>query len=440
MGHTLSLTDGSTTISLYSSGVQLVHYTPRVAEIQPDGVIGEVTEPIDVLIYGSTGSEVSSKVQALDDMFRRARARYWSGVGPRVFLQLALHSEGITYRAEVANGSVEPEKGALTAYTQGKARCTLLVTRMGFWEGSRVQIPISNTTGSNNISGLTIKVRDDSGDNWFGIDGDDVEGSLPAPLELRLTNNSGASRAYRNFRIANNTFGTGLTHIIEGESAAAISTSSSSSYSGGSYGYFTGLSGTFEWTLGSGYTSLIAGRRMHILARIAAMPVIGSNNVYTQCLVMDSAGVTPLYTAPEVLVTSPAGYFQMLGTVPLPPTAYDTSGPTVKLRCNFYCTTSGTVGIDYIQLTPAEDKSYRHLIQRGYSAPNNSIIVDDGIEGLAYLSVSNVNHPLYTARTQPVHVFPNTDQRIYVLHDGESASIDWSLSVKAYYRPRKITL
>ena len=133
-------------------------------------------------------------------------------------------------------------------------------------------------------------------------------------------------------------------------------------------------------------TSLIAGRRMHIIARMAAMPSIGVTDVYAQVLVMDSAGIVPLYTAPEVLVTAPAGQLQTLGTVPIPPTAYDTSGPTVKLRCNILCSASATVGIDFVQLTPADDLCYRHLIQRGYSAPNNSIVVDDGIEGLAYLA------------------------------------------------------
>ena len=72
-----------------------------------------------------------------------------------------------------------------------------------------------------------------------------MTGSLPAPLELRLVNTSGASRAYRNFRVANNTFGTGLAHILEGEDAAAISDQSDSTCSGGYYGYFTATSGYF---------------------------------------------------------------------------------------------------------------------------------------------------------------------------------------------------
>ena len=134
----------------------LRHYTPRTPEIQADGLIGEVTEPIDLLIYGNSASDVQSKAQAIDAMMRRARARYWSGVGPRVFLQLQLSGDSATYRSEVANGGLELEKGALTAFTQYKVTCTLIVTRAGFWEGARTQIPLTNGSDTNNTSGLTI--------------------------------------------------------------------------------------------------------------------------------------------------------------------------------------------------------------------------------------------------------------------------------------------
>lgn len=127
--------------------------------------------------------------------------------------------------------------------------------------------------------------------------------------------------------------------------------------------------------------------------------------------------------------------------MPLPPTSYDTSGPTLQ-SCRVTCTpaVSGTVGLDFIQLTPADDLCYRHIIQSGYGAPHGSVVVDNGIEGLVYLQIGGVNYPLYTARTQPVHVFPGANNLISVVHDGDGMAINWTLSVKAFYRPRRITL
>lgn len=439
MGHVLSLTDGTTTISLVASGVMLRYYVPATPEIQPDGLISQVTDAVEILVYGTTVALMQAKVQSIEAMLRRARARYWTGVGPRVFLQLALSVDGVAYRSEVANGSLELERDALTAFGQAKVNCRLLVTREGFWEGSRTAIPLSNRNGSNNTAGLTVYNKGTAQDNWADIAAASVVGALPAPLELRMTNNTGGSRAYRNFHIANNTFGTGLAHIIEGETAnPALTVVNDSGSSGGQYAAFTGVSATIQLEADSARTALLAGRRVHVLARFAALPT--NVDVWAQTLVMDFAGVTPLFTAPEVLLRPTNSVIHNLGTVPLPPTAYDTSGPTLKLRVNILCASSATVGLDFVQLTPADDLCYRHLIQGGYSAPASSAVVDDGIEGLSHLQIGSVNYPLYSARTQPAHVFPGVDQRIYILHDGDSMSINWTLSVRAWYRPRRITL
>lgn len=439
MGHVLSLTDGTTTISLTSSGVMLRHYALRTPDIDPTGLIGSVGEVIEILIEGANESAVTSKVRAIDDMLGRARARYWTGSGPRVFLQRALTGAGTTYRSELINGSLDPDDDALQIYTQYKIGYRLVLTRVGYWEGPRAQIALSNTHGTSNTSGLTVYAKGNGASNYTDIAAASVTGSLPAPLELQMTNTSGGTREYRNFRIANNTFDTSLSHIIEAETVPAVADFADSGSSGGTYAGFTGLGVSYDFTIDNSRSAKIAGRRVHILARFAVLPITGSPSVWAQCMVMDSVGITPLYTAPEVKLTAD-DFIQTLGTVPLPPTNYDTSGPTLVLRVNIVCASSTTVGLDYIQLTPADDLCYRHLIQRGYGVANGATIVDNGIEGLAYLSVSNINYPLYTARTQPVHVFPNRNQRLYFLHDGENSSINWTLSVKAYYRPRVLSL
>jgi len=439
VGHALSLTDGTRTVSLVGAGVMLRHYVPQTPSIEPAGLIGQVSEPVEVMLHGASAAAVQSTVAAVERLFLAARSRYWTGHGPRVFVQLALAGEGVTYRSPLVNGSLELEKDALTAFGQCKVNARLILTREGYWEGPRTALPLSNRNGSGNTTGLTLYNRGTGQDNWADIQAGAVGGSLPAPLELWLTNNSGATRHYANFRIANNAYDPALPHILEGESAnPAVTVVGDGGSSGGAYGAFTGVSGSFQLEAGPGVTGKIAGRRVHLLARFAALPLTG---VWAQATVLDFAGVTPLYTAPEVLLTPAAGSrIHHLGTVPLPPTAYDTSGPTLKLRVNVTCAAAGTVGLDFVQLTPADDLCYRHIIQQGYGAPNGSTLVDDGIEGLVYLQVGGTNYPLYTARTQPVHAFPGVSNRIYVLHDGEGMGVNWTLSLRAWCRPRRLTL
>lgn len=439
MGHTLSMTDGTTTISLVASGVMLRHFVPGAPEIQPGGQVGPVAETIEVMVYGASAAAVQDKIQAIEQMLGAARARFWTGNGPRVFLQLTLSTEGVAYRSEIINGLLELEKDALTAFGQAKVPCRVLLTRVGFWEGPRTAIPISNRNGTNVTGGLTIYNRGNGQDNWFGVAAAVVGGSLPAPLELRMTNNTGGSRAYRNFRVANNMFGVSLAHIVEAETASpALAVVSDAGSSGGQYASFTATGGSVQVEIDNARTSLLAGRRVHVLARFAALPL--TVDVWARVQVFDFAGIAPLYTGPEVLLKPAATFIHNLGAVPLPPTNYDTSGPTLKLRVTLTCASSTTVGLDYLQLTPADDLCYRHLIQQGYSAPNGATVVDDGVEGLSYLQISGVNYPLYAARTKPVHVFPDLAQRVYVLHDGDGMSINWTLSVQALYRPRRITL
>ena len=438
MGHTLSLTDGATAVSLVASGVMLRHYVPRTPETGADGRIGEVSEPVEIMVYGDSGAAVGEKIASIERILLAARRRYWTGHGPRVFVQLTL-AGGVVYRSELVGGSLELEKDALTAYGQYKVGARLLLTRQGFWEGPRTALPLSNRNGADVTGGLTVYNRGNGQDNWFAVAGAAVNGSLPAPLELRMVNNTGASRFYRNFHIANNTFGPALAHIIEGETAnPAMTVTADATASGGQYASFTGLSGSFQLEIDGPRSALVAGRRVHVLARFTSLPL--NVNVWAQTTVFDFAGITPLYSAPETLLRPTNALVHNLGTVPLPPTAYDTSGPTLKLRMDVACASAATVGLDYVQLTPSDDLCYRHLMQGGYAAPNGAAVVDDGIEGLSYLQMGGVNYPLFTARTQPCHLFPGVDQRVSILHDGDGMSINWTLAVQAWYRPRRVTL
>ena len=70
----------------------------------------------------------------------------------------------------------------------------------------------------------------------------------------------------------------------------------------------------------------------------------------------------------------------------------------------------------------------------------NDIIVDDGIEDVAYVDSATTiigKIPIISARGQPIYVQPHTGfQKLRFLIDGNSTSVDWTFTVRAWYRPR----
>jgi hypothetical protein len=137
-----------------------------------------------------------------------------------------------------------------------------------------------------------------------------------------------------------------------------------------------------------------------------------------------------------------ATYMQDLGAIPLPPGGSNASGwSQLVLRLWFRgASTSLSAAIDYFVLAPAEQRFYRYFVQRGMLVQNNDWLVDDGIENAQYLIEAGANHPIYNTVTPPVHVVPNTAQRLYIWQEGQSVTAAWTMQIQAFYRPRIATL
>jgi hypothetical protein len=92
-----------------------------------------------------------------------------------------------------------------------------------------------------------------------------------------------------------------------------------------------------------------------------------------------------------------------------------------------------------VQLTPTE--SYRHVIMRGNQIAANDYVVDDGTEEQTYTDEAGVHHYILSPRGTPLHLFPNRNQRIYILHDeGAGSDVNNTLLVQVYYRPRRLAI
>ena len=133
--------------------------------------------------------------------------------------------------------------------------------------------PLTNASAPNNTSGITIYNHDDSGtnhDNYVQIAAADVGGSLPAPVKVELTNNTGGSLNYKQIWLANNAFcdPANFPHILEGEAfvAGGGTTASNADSSSSSYATITTAENYQQWTLSSALLTKARGYDFHLMA------------------------------------------------------------------------------------------------------------------------------------------------------------------------------
>lgn len=445
MPHQLFLTDGISNISLTTDGVILNHYVPQAPRRIGPGVLDyePVTETVEITISAASTTAAQSAINYIERLLVAAIHRTLSGIGNRVYLKYQPMNDGTLWRAEVKDGTLELGDRAMTTFGQAKIEAMLTIQRFAWWEGAETALPLSNGNGSNNTTGLTSYNHDDgdSGhDNWVTIAEDVVEGVLPTPVKLTLTNNTGASQDYRHVYVANNAFSdpANLAHIIEGESVVSGGTVASlAGMSGGQYVHST-LPGPayWHWTLSTSLLTKMAGRYFRALGRFVSLT---ANAVYATLQIRDQYGLVTLHEGEEVLLPT-TDQLADLGALPFPPGGYNSNWAAQRLVLKLRSAATVQVSLDFIQLTPLD--SYRMLSQRGYQAINGSAIIDDGIEGLTYLQESGRDEPIYTTYGQPLHIFPSSNpQRLIILHDeANSAPIANTFSVKAVYRPRRLTI
>lgn len=438
MAHVLSITDGTTTAPLSTTSAMLSSYVPGTPDAADGGIVPPVTEPIEVLFYGANTTAARAALNVVERLIVAAERRQQTGTGARVYLQFQPDGDATAYRSEIVAGSVTLAPKSLQVFGQAQINARLIVTRAPYWEGARTQIPLTNGNGTNNTSGLSINNK--SG-NWVGIASANVTGVLPAPLELQLVNTTGATRNYYNFYASVNDFNTALAHHIEGETATdtAGTVTGNANSSNSQYLSFSVVTTTFATlALSSALLQQTQGRFHRVMMRLQTLS--GGGTVYCTPSVWDIYNLVPLWVGNEVALQA-SNYMVDLGVMPLPPGGYVSTYGDLKMRLTFRNTSgTATVGLDFVQLLPSEPLCWRQVIQRGMTVNNNSYLVDDGIEGVAYLYESSAANPIYSPVGAPAHVWPNRDQRVYILHDGIGQTANWTLNVRAYYRPLRVTI
>jgi len=395
---------------------------------RPDGL---VDTSLSVVIYGADQDAVQITVNAVERLLAAASRNREEGAGERVYAILQMDNEGISWRSEVLGGELQPSPKHLGEWVNDGIRCTINLLRRGYWEGSKAEIELSSAASPTFATGgkAIDNANDGTYHNYIDIEGESIEGVLPSPLHLRIENTSGGSKAYRNFYISNNAFQDpgNFMHVIE---ASGVVDASSS---GGEYqSIVITTTATLALTLTAAQLQRTQGRRLRILARITG--VVSAGSVYVQARIADSSGLNVLALGDEVLIDSSQDLWD-LGSLPFPPGGYHDGWGEHKLLIYFRATASATVLIDFLQVTPMD--SYRFIRMRSGAIADGDYFEDDGISGVTHAE----GNAYFTVRGDPLMAFPGVDQRLYILHDlGSTAPIDSALSIRAWYRPRRLTV
>ena len=435
MAHALSITDGTTTFSLSTTNAYLQLYVP----VEPQPGETAVAESVELTFYAASASAMQTAIQTLQRLLDGIRRRQQWGTGPVVYFNFQPDGDATTWRSEMLDARLEYKEDALSVYPQAKMPATLVLQRVPFWEGALTQIPLTNASASNNTSGITIYNHDDSGtnhDNYVQIAAADVGGSLPAPVKVELTNNTGGSLNYKQIWLANNAFcdPANFPHILEGEAfvAGGGTTASNADSSSSSYATITTAENYQQWTLSSTLLTKARGYDFHLMARFRSV----NGTIYIRPSVMESTGASTLWRGSETQVGLLSDAIIDLGVIPLPPGGYSSAYGAQRLQLYYRAASSVTLQLDFLAFFPAN--TFRRLVLMGPQA-NGTQITDDQPEGRAYVVNSSAETPAVATSGMPLLVWPNTLQRVYVLHGfGDlSADIAKTFSVKMWYRPRR---
>jgi hypothetical protein len=385
--HALSLQIGSTNIPLSTAdssptttGALLLDYVPQAAALSVTGQGVEVyasekqlvTESVRLWLYAASGAALQAKIANIERFIENMTRRQSTRSGDRGYLYIQMSSDAEVWRSEIVSARLQMGDDTLRLWGNNGAEVLLIVTRRPFWETvAEVAIPLDNTSaGAKTTSGVTIYNHDDATtghDNWVEVAAADVVGNLPAPLRLRLTNNTGGNVGCRNFYQASNAHfaPTTFAHVIEGESMAGITQVVDSASSAGYFGRATWTTliahsvDMFKWPLSSAVLDAAAGGFFRVMVRFASTPPTG---IELQLHVKTTlAQVFSLWSGPKITATG--NKLQDLGVLQLPPGASSQNHGDIGLLLTAEYGGTGQLDVDFLHFTPAN--STRTIKQAG---------------------------------------------------------------------------
>ena len=435
MANALSLTDGTTTISLSSDGCLLSFYVPAGPKLNATGVAGPVSETIEFVILPN-GDTVQAKLNSIERLLAQALVRQGRR-DDRVYLVLQATGDAVAWRGEVLAYQLLLDNDFAAGLVGEVLPVRLVVTR-DVWEtlaevdAGTVHLTNGDVAGAPAVGDWIGPAGPVTYSAAFGItEGDNaynagewttIEGVLPTPAHLRLTNEDGASVTVKRVFVANDVYARfdGLQHMIQ--SGDTKSWTGSSTHA------------TARWTLAlpaAQIAKLVSGGGVRLLAVMTSI----SAGVYLRAQLQQvSTGptVTAAWTGPEALTASGRLVYD-LGYVQMPPGV--TTFADWYLVITVYAGATGSGVLDFVQFCPGSELVT--LEGPGIAWADDAVIDWWGDERYAVIDDFHAS----LGAVGRLLLYPERANRLMVLVEsatGVDATALMALQVK--YRPRRATI
>jgi hypothetical protein len=435
------------TLDFQADGYKLVDgFYPETAD---DGA-ESVTDQFTILIKGPTPGELHSMISAIRLALEHARNHKDDAHAAWIYYEV--DNSGDAWMTKLLGGTVMYDSNLGRNWRHRSVMATVIIERKPYWDAKdELQIPLTNGNGTNDTSGLTIYNHDDAGtspahDNWVSIGADDIEGDLPGPTRLEVINTYSVSRLLTLWIGQNWTDPDNFSHMLEGESSSTGSEQSISGTSGGKYRQYALASGAeatmFTWTLNDSFLDTCYGQYYKFLARFQ-----GTAPTSVKFRIKLQYEGTVIWQSGQISMdSSRALQIRDLFTLRLPPWLLgQTNLKTLTMLMTGQQNTGSPINVDldFIQITPLD--GWRMLECAGYGVVQNSRMIDDGFNEVAYIDngAGDDKAGLLIGYGNPIHLYPGKKQRLYFLmHTWEynRAEIAQTATVKLYYRQRRRTL
>jgi hypothetical protein len=435
----LYITYGATTLDLQADGFRVMNGYYPVSAAATDQVVGE---SFDLWI---SSSNPSAKITELERAFEYAREH--ADRPDCAWINFAIDQVVDVYRARLLGGLAPLDAKMLRNWRAERARLHVTIERGGYWEGPEAAIELSNTSGSG-TAGITVtNTLDATHENYVEIADDQIAGNLPTPLRLQITNSYNNVITLGPVWVGHNVSSDpeNLNPVLEAEDATGGTPTANATCSGGDYNAFTletdGEVLMYTWTLSAGLLEACGGRYFKTMLRFFSGSV---TSVWFRPYIYYGS-VVPLWRGPLVRFDSAyARYMRDLAVIQLPPwldAVEDLDGLTLRLYGKRVTAVDTIINLDYLYLLPVE--SFR-LFEVNGAIAYQSAIVDDGPKGQVYSqnAAGAARKANVVAYGSPIMAHPGKVQRLYFLCHSDAANtaeIARTLSIKAWYRPRRLS-
>jgi len=455
MAHTLSITDGTTTVTLSSGNQYLSRYTPETAWNNED-----VSERVMVGFTGATITDALTTLRTISTLFEQARRWDKYKTGPRVFINFDPGATGTAYRSLLRGGNLNLNEKTLKEHWGGRnLELELEWTRQGFWEGPETALSMTSFATALNTTVSIMNKSDSDGGNYVTIASTDIVlGDMPAPMKLTVTNTSPTTDGFADitdlyvFHNADSGPST-FAHVIEGESSTDITGTGTTDTTSSNYAYaalsWVGTTDTFlaRYTVSNIQVDAMAGGRFALIAAQSVSVSSSADTKYLSVRLITTSFDAWYYTGQKTQISNDGNnYYTFIDVLRVPPSLQtETTFDTLYLELWGYApsTDTHTYPLDYLMLAPiSADNGWLRVKFTGaavsYGVVYNEKIVVNEYDGSTYiLSSGNLKKAVVSLYGGPILLIPNKTQRLYFLANVPSGNIrTQAMTVSISYRPR----